>query len=474
MNNNAGTASGSIQDRPAKRWWRLPVYIYAADLVRHLKRIWKKTKLYVQEEEVPLLPEDAVIRRLLDVCYHASLLTEERRQPTFRVVYCPKAEFDTAGGRVKSTVKIHFSRPVPFNEKQLLQLSPATDPTSVMVAVEAVEGTEEAENLRSRGKTVEPGALQMWGLLDTGSSWWAHQRRESERQINSPPDLLTISSSKPGRLSVSRAWRILLTLENGQLTSPAADLFVTSPIAADFEEPITKLYERVYADYQTDDPYEPLLNRHNCSVRYITCIKRLLTYFQDKPHGSILLLLPDEADAQEDFEELMHMKYGCRHYELWSKLRQSLELRRRWFEIGSAIARGGEQCEKNQVVELSRLRTAVDELEHQITDGLQVIAALSGVDGAVVLTDRLRLVGFGAELRASSKLQEISRATDAMALDRERIAPESFGTRHRSTFRFIHKFARGAAFVHSQDGGMRAVKKIGDEVVYWDMDPGND
>jgi DNA integrity scanning protein DisA with diadenylate cyclase activity len=120
------------------------------------------------------------------------------------------------------------------------------------------------------------------------------------------------------------------------------------------------------------------------------------------------------------------------------------------------------------------VRSAVDEFEHQITDGLQVLAALSGVDGAVVLTDRLRLVGFGAELRASARLSGIYRARDSLAQERETISPESFGTRHRSAFRFCAQHARGCAFVHSQDGGMRAVKRIGEDVVYWDMDPVND
>ena len=55
------------------------MYIYAADLVKMLKKVWKQTKLYVQEEAVPPLPGDAELRRLLDVAYHASLLTEEGR-----------------------------------------------------------------------------------------------------------------------------------------------------------------------------------------------------------------------------------------------------------------------------------------------------------------------------------------------------------------------------------------------------------
>lgn len=439
------------------------VYIYASELAKVLKKAWKKTKLYVREEEVPALPADEPLRRLLDVAYHASLLTEESRQPSFRVVFCPRSEFGSVSNpRVRSCVKIDFDRPQPFNEKQLLQLAPATDPTSVLIAVEPV--------------TAEDGTvdLQIWGLLDTGSSWWAHMRRETERTIHSPPDLLTISSNRPGRISVSRAWRVLLTLENGRLVSPAADLFVNSPVAAEFEEPTEKLYERVYAGYETADPYEPMLNRYNCGMKYISCIKRLLTYFQDKRHGGIVLLLPDDSDAKEGFDQLVEVKYSCRHYELWTKLRGVLELKRKWFELSARIAAGNGVCERGDVAELGRLRNAVDEQEHQLTDGLQVIAALTGVDGAVVLTDRLRLVGFGAELRAKARLPVVYRASDPLGVEREATRPESFGTRHRSAFRFCAEHPRGLAFVHSQDGGLRVVKRVGDDVVFWDVHPAHD
>ena len=436
-------------------------YIYAGDLVKLVKKVWRQTKLYLQEEEVPPLPSEKVLARLLDVAYHTSFLTEEGRRPSFRLVCCPRSEFkDGKSTRVKMAEKISFSAPCAFNEKQLLQLAPASDPTSVMIAVEPVDGEE--------------GQVQIWGLLDTGSSWWTHMRRESERTVSSPPDLLTISSIKPGHIVISRAWRILLTLENGKLALPPVDVFLNGPLADDFKTPVEQIYSQVYADYQTADPYEPLLNKHNCSVKYITSIKRLLTYFMDKPHGGLLLIVPDDADELEAFEELVSVKYPCRHYELWSNLLGCLELKRKWFEVGVEIARGKEQCDRAKVIELSRLRSAVDEQEHQLTDRLQIVAALSGVDGAVVLTDRLRLIGFGAELKSKARVPVVYKAQDSLANLREPVVPETFGTRHRSAFRFCAEFGKGAVFVHSQDGGIKAVKRLESDIVYWDVNPPND
>ena len=435
------------------------MYIYAADLVGRLRKVWRKTRLYVQEEAIPPLPDEAVLRRLLDVTYHASMLTEEGRRPSFRVVCCRRGEFDDANnGRLRNCRKIAFSTPVPLTEKQLLQLAPATDPTSVLVAVEPAE---------------EPtGELVIRGLLDTGTSWWSHMRRESERLVHAPPDLLTVASARPGQLAISRGWRILLKLENGRLASPPVDVFLNGPVAADFLGPVEQLYHLVYEGFSSDDPYEPPLNHHNCSVRYISYIKRLLTYFMDKPHGGIVLIVPEDVD--ERFEQLVNIKFACRSYDMWEKLIESLRLRRRWFEVGAEIARGEGVCEKSKVVDLSHLRSAIEEREHELTDALQLMAALSGVDGAVVLTDRLRLIGFGAELRARTPVSVVYKALDSLGEQREQVVPEIFGTRHRSAFRFCAEYGRGTAFVHSQDGGLKAVKKVGDEVVFWDVNPPSD
>jgi DNA integrity scanning protein DisA with diadenylate cyclase activity len=44
---------------------------------------------------------------------------------------------------------------------------------------------------------------------------------------------------------------------------------------------------------------------------------------------------------------------------------------------------------------------------------------------------------------------------------------ESFGTRHRSAFRFCSSLEDSASFVVSQDGGVKAIKRVGDKVNLW-------
>jgi len=439
----------------------MPVHIYADELVGRIKKVWRKTWLYVRGEEPPPLPADGILHRLLDVAYHASLMTEEGRRPCFHIVCCTREEFDRGGPRIRSCVKTTFAEPVAFDENQLLRLAPATDPASVLIAVEPGPGKAGNE-------------LRIWGLIDAGSSWWSHMRRESDRTIHSPPDLLTISSQRPGQLVISRAWRDLLKLENGRIVLPPVDVFLDGPVADEFAAPIAELCRRISPPGVPEDRYEPQLTRHNCTVKYVTYIKRLLMYFMDQLHGGLLVIVPEELADDPKLSSLVAIKYCCRHYGAWEKLIDALKLRRTWSEAGARIVGSTGLCEKERVLELTHLRSGMEEMEHEMSDRLQLIAALSGVDGAVVLTDRLRLLGFGAELKGAATVSVVYRALDSRARQREQVLPETFGTRHRSAFRFAADFGKGTVFVHSQDGGLKAVKKLGRDVVYWDVNPVSD
>lgn len=439
------------------------VYLYPPDLVQQLERAWARTRLYPAEEAPPALPSAPILRRLLDVAYNASLMTEEHRRPRFRLVWCPQAELDNGSGRPRGAAPIRFAQPCVFDERQLLQLAPATDPASVLIAVEQDPA----------GMPGDEPRLRIWGLLDTGSSWWGHVRGEADRSVAAPPDLLALACGRPGQLILMRAWRVLLALEEGRLIHRPADVFVRGPIAGHFDRVIAELDRAVQAQVPQAEALDAEVLRYNCAVKYMTTLKRLLTYFVDQGHGGILILLPSQDESLSRLWPLALVKYRCADYNLWECMRRGLELRQRWIESGVRIA-SETSCTRNEIIERSRLRTALDEQEYQLTDRLHLVAALSGVDGALLLSDELRVLGFGAELRSQIEVGFVYQALDAAATQRLTVRPDSFGTRHRSAFRLCAQLPDAVAFVLSQDGGMRAVKSVEGEVVYWDVSPPND
>ena len=101
-------------------------------------------------------------------------------------------------------------------------------------------------------------------------------------------------------------------------------------------------------------------------------------------------------------------------------------------------------------------------------DAARFIASLTAVDGAVVLTDSLRIIGFGAEVTASfSGGDKVHVAHTAEATKTRVVRFAEYGTRHRSAFRFVASMEPSVGFIMSQDGGVKAVKQIGSKLVMW-------
>jgi DNA integrity scanning protein DisA with diadenylate cyclase activity len=112
--------------------------------------------------------------------------------------------------------------------------------------------------------------------------------------------------------------------------------------------------------------------------------------------------------------------------------------------------------------ELSTLQDAIFEMS-------QLIAALSEVDGAVVLTKRFELLGFGAEI--TGDLPDVHRVARALDLEATDFIAEPLiadGTRHRSAYRLCSRVPSALALVVSQDGGVRFVAHHNGQVTFWD------
>src|SRR5262249_761640 len=98
-----------------------------------------------------------------------------------------------------------------------------------------------------------------------------------------------------------------------------------------------------------------------------------------------------------------------------------------------------------------------------------LIAALADVDGAVVLTRRLELVGFGAEIVGSlPHVERVARAADLEGETRALDTPDDVGTRHRSVYRLVAAAPEVLAIVMSQDGAVQFVAQRAGDVTVWD------
>lgn len=105
------------------------------------------------------------------------------------------------------------------------------------------------------------------------------------------------------------------------------------------------------------------------------------------------------------------------------------------------------------------------ESEGRLFDAVRTVVQLSAVDGCVVLSSRMRLLGFAAEVNVNTDehLPEavVIKLNPPLAAEVEPVNLKRFGTRHRSAARVCSELG-ARVFVVSQDGAIRAFERLHD------------
>lgn len=106
-----------------------------------------------------------------------------------------------------------------------------------------------------------------------------------------------------------------------------------------------------------------------------------------------------------------------------------------------------------------------DKTIEQLARHQELLGAWTSVDGCLVLTTDLRVVGFGGKLKAAG--QEVSSMVrvDALSGTRETCALSDLGgMRHQSAARFVAAFPSSFCIVASMDGRVTGFRSINDSV----------
>jgi len=427
---------------------------YPLDLYNEVKTRWNKS-IY-EGEKVPNLPDEETFNRIVDVVYHASFLTEEKRRIWFRVTYASKeliakeAKKRTRDETSERYKIISFDRPRVFSVEEIVKLAPAADPTQVLIGI--------FEN--------DAKKLEIWGLIDAGTSYRKLLRHEASSAFP-PPHSFTVSSKNPGQIIISRMGFIELILEQGRIVKSSSDVFYDGPVHEFLERGAKRtckeLCERVNRKcWNPSDPKNDLVKN-----TYIEFIEDVLERIRERFHGGTIVMVPDEMDvADTRLQDRIIIKYPC-SYDASELLINELVEKKNCNDMKRRLWRKKEvSLRQYRGLELSD--SSKQNAEEMLKNAASFISSLTAVDGAVVLTDNLRLLGFGAEITATSpRLNRVKVITDFKKNVGENKDIEFFGTRHRSAFRFCSSFEDSIAFIVSQDGEIKVAKRVGSEVVLW-------
>lgn len=425
---------------------------YPKDIIPALKEICKKNKKR-EYGKPPDLPTDKELNILLDTAFHASFLTEEGRRMGFRIIYVSSEAIikDLKSYSDNRWRIINFDSPRQYNVSELNRLAPAADLTRLMIGVS-----------NSSPKDLYP-SLIIWGLLDVGENWWKYIHNETASGM-ALPNYFAITSMNPGELSVSAQGDVLITLKSGKLVEPKNTPIWDGPIC-EFLQPardklnqsvITELGIKSWHDKDVDYPHR----------FYNFFLERILFYVREKNHGGTLIILPSYISKDDTrLTDRLNIKYPCYYDSAWEVMISCLVNERKYFDLRLPLWNAKLEMTQDNFQDYCILSSKKDEIDEAIGDVAQTIASMTSIDGAVILTDELKVLGFGAEVLAGSpSLKEVK--VDGFKITK-RISIESFGTRHRSAFRFCSSFEDAVIFVVSQDGGVKAIKRVGKEVVLW-------
>ncbi len=351
---------------------------------------------------VPEVPSCQMLADVLDVAFWASLTTNEGRPTRVRLVMLPTASQEAV---------LEFKHPIAFSEDEVAKLAPAARSTG-WLAVDA---------------TCQPGTI--WGI--------------SQHPTSDRLGAITIDVSDPGVIRVGFGPSQSFVVFAGRSTaSPhdAGDMTLTSRLrsvlgGADAEAPETDAAE---ADAAEADGH--------AAVRKCLALGALARMVLEDRHGGTLLVVPGASGPW--LESLSPFAHAFREPDT---------------SVRDAVAAVQDQ-ELSRIVGLGSLRrydissdakvailAAVSQLHWHPEVVLRPVARLAAVDGAVVMTADLDILGFGAMINVGVAPDVLLLTPWPERTDRIDIE-EVGGARHQSAVRFVGKHHDSLALVISHDG----------------------
>jgi sensor domain DACNV-containing protein len=398
------------------------------------------------------LPEMAILERLISIAYQASLLQEEDRPVRFRLFLGSPKALPQDSGPPDGLQSLSFAHGRPYDEHEIRRLSPAAKYHRALIGVHD-------------GRDAE---FEIWGILQSGPRWLQSARGGRAIASPVPKDAVVIRAVGPGRLSIAVGDVTLADLRAGRIEGRALDVFQAEWLSARFRP----LSAELMARHEEAMRSVPVTSLDPTVTRTISqqLVKRLIATIRESHHGGTIVFLPHER-AQAILAEgrVLRLKYEFvdgeprrRYHALMLSAMRELALIGAESEPRSARA-GWATYQRST-------RPSIANIDEAFLEMSQLLAALGEVDGAVVVTDRFEVLGFGGEIvgSISADVTSVRQALDLEATEYVTAPIDRVGTRHRSAYRLCAHERGAAVIVVSQDGGVQFVASHNGVPTYWE------
>ncbi len=344
------------------------------------------------------------------------------------------------------------TEPVPFDVRNLVKLSSATDGRTSSLAV-----YPDADE-----------TLRIVGLVDEGKGHG--QQRNHAGGGFLLPGVFRLTALDVARVAAHVDMQLVAELNGRELTGRPLDVFSRGPIlakiAAGFE---ARLQER-----SSEPGGEALLELDQVARKYMLldwtiAIRRLLLRTQGYRHGGALLLSPEPPPEQD-----LKVKYRLPYDRLGRGLAEQFVRELGYSHASEALLEvRGQTSQQTGEVFSRAIRDIVtrndhDDSEEEVDGTIWFLSLLTRVDGLLTMDYRLEAYGFGAEILNNREPSAVLIARDELGSDTVPGSYEQWGTRHRSMMRYCASHPAATGFVVSQDGDVRAMTQVDGDLVVWD------
>jgi hypothetical protein len=392
-----------------------------------------KTRWQTAADQQFELPEDRILQKLLETCYHASFRTSEQRMVQCVVAYASIADIPEG--------TLRLSRPVVLTDSELVRLSPVTQHRQTVIGCEQMDGW-----------------LRIWGFFDYGHAWVQHSAGDPPavpiQLADFPPDCLTITIEGPGALTISQGRTGLVRLRNGRVIFPQEDLFqsVQNPLGRFFRQLVDDLLKSTQLQDLSAFAAESAGQRTLLNI-YTNSILAILERIRLTQHGGSVVISRTPFN-----EQLAHATYTVsEHAGLAAEIIA-------YKTLDDLLREPHSDFEAAAELERCRARLELHRTSRQLIRGISRISLLAAVDGAVLLDDHLRIQGFG--VRFPVLLPPGTTVLDA--LTGSEYLCDQWGLRHQSVFSVCQNCEQAVGLIVSQDGEVKAVKADDGLLMFWD------
>lgn len=431
---------------------------YPKDLVQELLLLWRLGPPGMENAGPGYwrLPDVEVLDELVSTAYQVSQMQEEARGLRCRLMLCEPDDVDEDGsGESLGLFTLSFSEPRPYNEYELIKLGPSIDYNNSLIGI-----------CHRKGE-----GLLIWGLIHSGSRWM-HVIHGGSKQATPLPSALGVNILGSGRLIVCRGVEMLAQLSGGKIISPSTNVFRSQWVARRFGQVRSELAALHELNPRRDPGEWARIDPFFIPALYLEFFKHVISTVRRSGHGGTIISFPggmDELVAHDN--PYIDLKYR------FHEGRPRNQLRKIVLGIMEVLARNcgrlyGPEYLAGWKDYVSLQTEELAQLDERVFKYARFIARLTGVDGAVVTTEGLEIIGFGGIIQGTMEMGgSVARALDPEGVHRQVERVESVGTRHRSLYYLCHKLHDVLGIIVSQDAKASVVKWREEKVTFWDVIP---